>query len=221
MRALSAQFHRLTGPETIMPRYISHEHRFILYTNRKCATMSIKAWVRQLNGLVQGAGRRDFKRHPEFLRAAVVRNPFDRVISSWGRAKCTYEPGIGGKFGIFQSDIWGTSQAHLQNFLTECASIPDPHWKPQVDTMLDRGGNLIPTYLIRMENFQPEWDAFCDLVRLPHFSLTRENSRHEHENPLKIREYEQYHGYFTAKMRARTEQLYRRDLELLGYSFES
>ena len=81
-----------------MPRYISHEHQFLLYTNRKCATMSVKAWVRNSRGRVTGAGRREYLRYPEYVRAAIVRNPFDRIIASWGRAKCTYHPETGGRF---------------------------------------------------------------------------------------------------------------------------
>ncbi len=204
-----------------MPRYVCHEHRFLLWTIRKCATQSVKAWIRESPLIVTGIGRRRARRLDGYVRAAIVRNPFERLISSWGRAKCTYKPGQAGRSGRFERDIWGIEREHLENFVLEASRVNDPHWRPQTNTLCNKRGELHVERLLRVESLAADWRSFCEHVGMSHRPLPRRNAHDQHPSPLKQRRYTDYREYFTPCAREIAETLYERDLELLGYQFDS
>ena len=101
------------------------------------------------------------------------------------------------------------------------------HSRSQVDFLLDfdlpadRWGGVLDgspcSFIGRVEHFNQDFTSLLSLLGLPHSLIEKHNVSHEREVGDKRRHYS---TYYTKRARRLVEEIYARDLELLGYEFE-
>ena len=144
-----------------------------------------------------GKARAFRHQHPDFwssrLRFAVIRNPWDRVVSGWRYV----------------------SNKPLKTVLKNMPKPENFHaWhhlaRPQADFILDDSGRLLPNYLIRFENLESELDILWQKLQLPALSLYHHNQGTRETD---------YRLYFDAETRDWVARVFEQDIETLGYKF--
>ncbi|MFZ1622445.1 sulfotransferase family 2 domain-containing protein, partial [Dokdonella sp.] len=134
-----------------------------------------------------------------YFKFAFVRNPFDRFISY-----CAFMSRNNGQFEA-------NPQAFMRFIIRDRPPLQHILFRPQHEMLCDADGRLAMDQLGRVETMQADYDAICARIGIPSLALEQVNaSRHRH-----------YGEYYDDELRERVAAMYARDLELLGYRFES
>jgi len=206
---------------------ISHRHRFIFAAIPKTGTHSVRRLLRahmaegdheQVGLFVQrqfpwpalaaiGHGHislaqvRPFVSEEAFngyLKFAFVRNPFDRFVSY-----CAFMTRENGAFLRQPQEV-------MRHFLFKDRPLDHLLFAPQHTFVCDPAGALLADTVGRVEEMQASYDAICRKVGIESAVLDRVNSS-EHGN---------YREYYDQELIEGVSDVYRRDLDLFGYSFE-
>ena len=179
-------------------------------------------WNDNLNNYRVPLGDYDFKRSlfaKEFLftsaewqgmfKFAIVRNPFDRIISNWLYLKPISRKAIPrwlrGKLSLesfcdMLPELWETKyDRHL-------ASHTAPIW-PDVS---DQRGECLLDYIGRLETIDDSLKEIEKKSGLKFKSITKNNSNIKRKR---------YRNYISRSSRRKIEQLYRQDFEKFDYDF--
>jgi Sulfotransferase family len=140
------------------------------------------------------------RRFDSYFKFAVVRNPFDRTVSQFAYMQLRpdlrsfVELGTGASFGEYLEAI--QRRRHVQ-------------WEPQCSFIHGESGELLVDCLVRFESLERElrpllarFGVYCREV--PHENLADRTS---------------YSDYYSDESRALVEDLYRSDIDRLGYEF--
>lgn len=205
---------------------ISHTHRFIFVPVPKTGTHAVRQALREHLGPddIEQVGLFVNKRfpYPEIARLrhghlslrdvrpyvgaevadgyfsfAFVRNPFDRFVSY-----CSF---MTREQGAFDRDPRGT----MRQILFQLRPVQHVHFQPQCTLLTDEHGELAVDYIGRVEDMQSGYDEVCRRVGIPPRALDRVNSSRRGD----------YRDYYDPELIDAVTALYRRDLELFGYSF--
>lgn len=179
---------------------IVHEHSCIFVHQRKCAGSSI---MRTFN-VAFGTPDWDFMKdgvlspeytatHQSYFRFAVVRNPWDRLISGWKYCESTHELTLKKVLTALPQE--GHDFRHVTRL--QCA------------TLFNEQGELIVDYLIRFEHLQNDFDVVCDLIGKPRCTLPHRNRGSRGH----------YHEYFDEACRQIFLHYFSKDVDLLGYEY--
>lgn len=148
-------------------------------------------------------------RYQELDSFAVVRNPWDRTYSAYQYLK---EGGAGPKgdarFRQMITERYPTFRDFVMEWMNPEAIEIQVHFYPQWRFLCDDDGNLIVKTLLRQEHLDQDFEAFCSKHGIP-TDLQRQNATHQREND--------HQAVYDAEMSAKIHDLYRRDVELLGY----
>lgn len=186
---------------------ICHPHKCIFIHQRKCAGLSVmKAFglsrAEDSNAEVEWHYLNDGVLCPEFasapedyLKFAVVRNPWDRFVSGW----------------LF------CDETKRLSILDVLRNLPDSGWahehvtRQQTTTLCHPDDRFAVDRLIRFEHLQRDFDRVCDLIGKPRTVVP-------HLNAVWSRM--AYTTYFNdPEARRLFEQHYERDLCLLDYQY--
>lgn len=181
-------------------------YRCIFIHQRKCAGTSIieafgirarsffhhqnPAWHLYNDGVLspEWAGR------PQAFIFSVVRNPYDRLISSWRYLSSTKDRPLLDVLVNPPRD--GSAYRHLT--------------RQQVAALRDTSGGLVTDMLMRFETLQADFDEVCDRLGKRRVELPKTNASQREVS---------YKQYFNAETRKLAEALFRDDLEAFGYDF--
>jgi chondroitin 4-sulfotransferase 11 len=147
----------------------------------------------------------------ELPRFAVVRNPWDRVVSSWSFARAGSGPdGV----VVRNPEHYRTEEfAVFERFVNEWLPRQqiervDPIFRCQSDYLLDTNGNLAVNHLGRIEDLlaTERWLSalLCRTVTIPRMNTS---------------EHRPYRDYYTPELRKRVGQIYAEDIDRFGYRF--
>jgi hypothetical protein len=179
---------------------IDHTYRCIFIHQRKCAGSAIiqsfgltgadMNWHVFNNGTQSGGW---YLRPRDYFVFAVVRNPFDRAVSSW-----RYLPAVR-RLSLYRAlKTCPRSDYDLHSHFT----------RPQVETLRE-SGRIVPDALIRFENLQADFDVVCDQIGKPRVALPVVNASKRDD----------YLSAFDWKARRLAESIFRDDLAAFGYEF--
>ncbi len=161
--------------------------------------------------------RRLAERYPEHLSFSFVRNPWDRLVSTYSD-KIRPEPVDDFYFarGVFRPFVRHglpfRAGMPFEEFAEIACSLSDgqteKHLKSQ-SHFLVRDGQVVPRFLGRLESAREDWARLGELAgfeaELPH----RQLSEHPH-----------YRGFYDARLAQRVGDRYRVDVETFGYDFD-
>lgn len=149
-----------------------------------------------------------------YVKFAIVRNPFDRIVSQYHYCKENND------FRVIGNDesYWETFDSFIQRLdqvwknFQKLPHKEKSHYIPQYDFVYDTNGNLMVNYVLRFENFNADMNEFrrltninIDLSKLHQKLMT---SRHDH-----------YVRYFkNQKTIDIIQKLYKKDFEAFGYT---
>ena len=131
----------------------------------------------------------------QLFKFCVVRNPYDRLISS-----CAF---LQADTGVMQRDPAGAikrllrSEEHMAHVLL----------RPQHEFITDAHGKIAVDYVARFERLQADLDAVCSRVGLPLIGLARRNRSRRPNSE----------DFIDEEIRALTVARYQADFELFGY----
>jgi hypothetical protein len=183
---------------------LDHTHRCIFIHQRKAAGSSIisafgytsadEAWHTYNNGVLTT----DWDERPAgYLVFSAVRNPFDRLISSWKYLKAYQDRSL--REVLENPPRKGHDFRHLT--------------RPQVAMLKHPGtGQLVTDDLVRYESAQADFDRICTRIGKVPITLPRSNVNHGRE-----RDWRSYYDDHTRELAA---SRFRDDLETFGYSFD-
>jgi chondroitin 4-sulfotransferase 11 len=157
--------------------------------------------------------KKDSKQFNKSFKFAVVRNPFDRMVSSFFYLK---QGGIG-FFDIDFSNQYLIGLATFNDFIRKIDNDPVfrdkimtwVHFVPQLDFLTLDGKDICVDKLIKLETIGLQLPALCRELGLPVVDM-------QHDNSSKRGSYKDYYSDETAAIVAK---LYSNDLEQLKYEF--
>lgn len=166
-------------------------------------------------------------KHPEakdFYKFTFVRNPFDKLVSIYyefrKNRKCQYS---GEKFMdrelLSEFDV---SASDTENFRNFCGNLQASSWaedlffKPQLEYISINGVDVMD-YIGRFENLGEGWSHIRAEIGMADVSLNV--SPQEPRGFLRGSDHPPYQEMYTEKEKEIVENLYKKDLEYLNYSF--
>lgn len=142
------------------------------------------------------------KEYKKYFKYAIVRNPYDRVVSCW-KNKTTKKHAEHYKNSVF-TKATGVTFKKFVHMLDEGYFNNDRHLLQQVNFII----NDID-YIGKMENLQKDFDNVCNRVGMNSFTLP-------HRNATK---HKQYREYYDKETREIIQKIYSRDIDFFDYEF--
>jgi Sulfotransferase family len=181
---------------------IDHPHRSIFIHQRKVAGISIitalgyfpaqPEWHLYNDGVLSPGWE---QRDKTYLVFSAVRNPFDRLISSWKYLSSTRDRSL--LDCLYNPPVEGIDYRHFT--------------RPQIAILRDpQSGLLITDDLIRFERLQADFDRICDRMGRPRQTLNHLNASPRPRG---------YRDCFDAEARRLAERIFAEDLNAFGYEF--
>ena len=155
-----------------------------------------------------------------YFKFAVVRNPWDRVLSWYAGLSTEKKGGAFDKWlfdDFFNRTAGPMSASHYyENDKFEKKTSREDlvdYWLdyllPCAEWVTDESGNTIVDLIARFETLSQGWSRICEKiginVKLPHAN----KSHHEH-----------YSAYYTDEMSSLIANQFKRDIDMFGYTFE-
>ena len=187
---------------------IGAEPQFIWFRNAKVATRSTLRFLDEAG--VQFDARQVFGCHyppscyRDHFKFAFVRNPWDRLVSTWLNKVVRADV----RRRLFATKL--QSDVTFREFVAHCAAADldtcDPHVRRQC-RLIDL--NHLD-YLGRLEHYEDDLIEIARTLGLPVAAIPRKNvTKHR----------QQYRAYYDEETRDRVASLYRVDIQMFGYSF--
>lgn len=193
----------------------------------KCAGTSIDyalhgklpgGWNKKKKLWKQHCTAKDVKKHfaseeqwSNYFKFSIVRNPFDRIVSSYNWICRKIKPCGFRDFLLFNHFVFRTGpfKEVLNPDLTHQARNRYHQIKPSIDYLFE-DDILLVDYVGKFENLKDEWNFICEKlgakIKLPHRNKLSRDDKH-------------YRDYYNDETREFVSQTYKKDLEIFGYEF--
>ena len=145
-----------------------------------------------------------------YFKFVIVRNPFDRCVSEWKyQTKMFKEKGwFGYKNKMLVLNSFEEYVKHLYFMYEKGVLNNRAHDRQQYLYVYDKKGKVVVDFVGKFENILQDWKIIKQKTGLE-IDLPKTNSG--------LREH--YRFYYNKKTRAMVEKIYKKDLQLFGYSF--
>ncbi len=149
-----------------------------------------------------------------YYKFAVVRNPFDRFVSSFFYLKQ-------GGIGFFDDDFANKYLSGIDSFDAFVLKLKSDeafrksvmtwiHFVPQIDFLSLDGKTISVDRVVKLENINTDISALCQDLNLPVVEMKKDNASKRSS----------YKDYYTPELVGIVSELYRQDLDTLNYTFE-
>ncbi len=149
---------------------------------------------------------------------AFVRNPWDRLVSEYVYRKYPYS------FNDFLFKFFPENSDDNYNNGMDLYR----HIIPQTDFLYDNKGKLLVNFVGKFENITDDFSEVTRLITgeslpLPHENKSQSNKLKKLKQVFRFSKSQKKHysEYYDESSRAFVAQLYRKDIELFGYKFDS
>lgn len=201
-------------------KYISHRYRFVYFEVPKTGTRSLLNLLTEHAAITQMKKRLEFLEYPDYPRFAVVRNPWDRILSCYlNKIKKDqnfesedFKNGVMRKFHRFNVFYAGMP---FDEFVHAVGQIPDEiadgHFASQYRRLV-MDGEIVIDHLARFENFREATSSFLRGVGLDVVTQVPHLNKSERWNA-----YTEYYNDETIQI---VEERFKEDIRLFGYQFD-
>jgi len=190
---------------------ILRQYKVIFFLSGKCANSSIKTAIKAMQGIERPIHTgheyidacRALKKK-DFLKIAVVRNPWARFVS------CYYQKIVGPKPAnlVKMKNIY--KGMPFDDFVYAVCKLPkttqEQHVRPQTMSMMCED-EFVPDWVIKLENIKTEWPILQEIIPIPDL-VPRNTTVHP--------PYRECYNDETKRMIARR---YADDIRILKYEF--
>lgn len=149
----------------------------------------------------------------KYYKFAFIRNPWDRLISSFfylsGGGNNPFDKKLSDKY-IKKYD--GDFIQFVKNFVAADKIKYLFHMHPQHEFIYDRKGRLLVDFVGKYENLQEDFNKICDQFSVPHVKLP-------YINKTPYRKIQHFTDYYNDEARKIVAEKYSRDIDLFGYTF--
>ncbi len=139
------------------------EERIAFFCIPKCANASVKQVFHKTFGKLRYWPKERILRLHGYLTIAIVRDPFERAISTWAHKILE----LGPEEGRFRYGEWFTLGMTFQEYCETVDLIPDVdidvHFQSQAH-LIALDGHTIPDYVFRFESLPDSWSKIQDFV---------------------------------------------------------
>ncbi len=196
---------KLNGPMPIVKVLTSHLGGLIWYKDRFNVTDIIS-----LNHLtyseIASLGEPYVTKLQRYFTCAFVRNPWDRLVSSY--VYWNIEETLGYDFDFFVSRIVEEDFGPLLQRLNSAASIYQ-HTRPQSDYIVDSAGSVYVDFIGKVEHIDYEIVRLCKKVGVEFKTLPKINTT----------DHERYEYMFSRKLVEKVGRYYGKDIDKFGYEY--
>lgn len=146
-----------------------------------------------------------------FFKFAVVRDPWDRVYSAYNFLKKGGRNSMDKKFAEEHILIFPDFRSFVMEWLTIHNIYKGIHFVPQYEFICDLEGEIIVDHIARYENIEEEYQFIRSKSKkelpktLPHMNTSTTK--------------DSYLSNFTEEMIIKVADVYKKDIEILGYQF--
>jgi len=150
----------------------------------------------------------------KYYKFAFVRNPWSRLISSFfylsGDGNNIFDKKLSDKYikkyeNDFSRFVKEFVPSNMIKFLF--------HMHPQHEFICDQEGRIMIDFVGSYENIQEDFNKICDKFETPHVILP-------HINKTQYTKTQHYSTYYNDETREIVADVYSRDIQLFGYTFE-
>ena len=157
------------------------------------------------------------KMFEEYFKFAFVRNPWDRAVSQFfhltqGSVSHGERPDLQQWLRISRSGVYSSPcfEEYLEAILRAPAHV---FFIPQVEFILDDGGNPLIDFIGRFEDLQKDFNTVCDTIGFPRTPLGADTHK-------TARKYRSYHGFYSPAAKEMVAEIYKKDIEYFKYQYE-
>lgn len=198
----------LVVPRPTMGILIENHQAIFFYVPKVASTSLLRAFSTIAHGRemsirdVPKLKEREIAKYQDYYKFAIVRNPYDRLVS------CYHDKVLVG--GI----CFGKDTNSFVDFVPRVCSVPDKHsnihFRSQHEFITGRNGNLWTDYVGKFEKLDEEYDKICRVlgVRNPPV-LNRQNK----SNRVSYKE------YYNEQTKRLVMERYQKDIDLFDYEF--
>lgn len=139
----------------------------------------------------------------EYTVFTVVRNPFDRMVSTW-------------HWG-YKGDYRNTTFEEFIKNVNENKYIEfnSHRYRTQFDWISDDDDNVRVPHILRWENLQEEMDNFFEKINLQPFEILPDNTSKDRSGLDRTH----YRDYYNEETKQIVEEKFKKDLEFFNYTF--
>ncbi|MEF8982623.1 sulfotransferase family 2 domain-containing protein [Thiohalorhabdus sp.] len=141
----------------------------------------------------------------ELFKFTVVRNPWDLQVSSWHHIRREKPEVVAGieTFGAFLRYKFDPDRPY--DYMLDVSA------ERQHEYLVDLRGETIVDFVARYERLTADFAAICERIGIPEPALPHRRRAADRED---------YRRYYTDELTELVADHYRRDLDLLGYTFD-
>lgn len=145
-----------------------------------------------------------------YFKFAFVRNPWDRLVSSYFYLRSGGGGGQDSDFAQRHLSAFGDFESFVRGWMTEENVWSWVHFVPQHYFICDNEMRSKMDFVGRMESIESDFRRVCERLQIP--ATLRRTNRSDHRH---------YSEYYTDELRERVAAVYAADIATFGYRFEA
>jgi hypothetical protein len=144
-----------------------------------------------------------------YFKFTIVRNPWDRVVSAYFFLQQGGMNRWDKEFYELELKKYSTFEQFVCEWLVKPENIiKHHHFEPQIDFITDKYNKVKLDFIGYLENIDEDFEYICNKMKI---QATLQNSNKSNRN--------NYQDYYSDETKAVVAEVYKQDIELLGYDF--
>jgi hypothetical protein len=194
-----------------IPKTAGGSVKYALGYKKPTSTKGLKRWAHATAAQIK-KNKANEKQWDNYFKFAIVRNPFDRIVSAYNWHCRLMEPSNFRDRLLFKDFIYKKGRFKTQYINTAIIKKANKYRQVRAitDFVMDKNDNLLVDYIGRFENLKNEWEFICEKIgteiELPHIHNSCRDDKH-------------YRDYYDDETRKFVSEACEKDLETFGYEF--